>query len=110
MTENANETIEIQSEDVEALKQKIIHLQDVLKRKDEWNTKLAYENNQLQCRLVTSSNSALQRDKEFNAFREECESLRAKLKKKKLKIAKLQKKLCEMILKEAEHGEGEEEI
>ena len=41
--------------------------------------------------------------------KEENQMLLEKLRKKKLKIAKLRKKRCEMILKEAERGEGAEE-
>lgn len=83
----------------------------------EQNTELRSEINRL--RFELSAKEAELRDEKAarNAARALIEKntganqmLLEKLRKKKLKIAKLQKKLCEMILKEAEHGESEEEI
>lgn len=82
----------------------------------EQNTELRSEINRLRAEL--SAKEAELRDEKGmrNAARALAEKnmgmnqmLLEKLRKKKLKIAKLRKKLCEMILKEAEYGESEEE-
>ena len=81
----------------------------------EQNTELRSEINRLRAEL--SAKEAELRDEKVAkntqvALIANCEEknrmLLKKLRKKRLKIASLQKKICEMILKEAEEREGEE--
>lgn len=82
----------------------------------EQNTELRSEINRLRAEL--SAKEAELRDEKaarntttalIEKYKGMNQMLLEKLRKKKLKITKLQKKLCEMILKEAERGEGAEE-
>lgn len=82
----------------------------------EQNTELRSEINSLRAEL--SAKEAELRDEKaerntatalIEKYKGMNQMLLEKLRKKKLKIAKLRKKLCEMILKEAERGEGAEE-
>ena len=82
----------------------------------EQNTELRSEINRLRAEL--SAKEAELRDEKaarntttalIEKYKGMNQMLLEKLRKKKLKIAKLRKKLCEMILKEAERGEGAEE-
>lgn len=82
----------------------------------EQNTELRSEINSLRAEL--SAKEAELRDEKaarntttalIEKYKGMNQMLLEKLRKKRLKIASLQKKLCEMILKEAERGEGAEE-